>query len=75
MNDDLEREEDNLLNERLLDSPPSKDLLRRFDIDEEFKNGDMVDSPPPLIKFASSPPNFKISAFTGNNPLSPGIGS
>jgi hypothetical protein len=73
MNDDLEREDDKFLNERLLDSPPSKDLLRLFDIDEELKNGDMLESPP-LIKFASSPPNFKIGAFTGNNP-SPGIGS
>jgi hypothetical protein len=74
MNDDLERDEDNQLNERLLDSPPSKDLMRRFDIDEEFKSGDRLESPPPLIKFASSPSNFKISAFTGNN-TSPGIGT
>ncbi len=66
MNDDLNREDDNHLKERLVDTPPPKDLMRRFDMDDEFKGGDILETSPALIKFASSPPNIIQSNFGGN---------
>lgn len=74
MNDDLNKEDDKHLNERLLESPPSKDLMRRFDIDDDFKSGERLETSPAQIKFASSPPNIKLIGFGGNT-ISPAPGS
>ena len=65
MNDDLNRDGDDQLNERLLNSHKTKDLMRRFDLGEDFKKGEQFDNSPVLIKFASTPLTTKPSGGGG----------